>query len=173
MPKEPQPAAHEIYGLEGGDFCVFFHYPPRVENSLPLKNDGLEDDPFLLGPGNVSGAMLIFQGVFWRVGLFIWRGMEGDVMFLNCFLLMVSTWTHTLLAYLWANLTPLAGIFSRESSHFVAGKMAWKHLRFDSILFPDHHFELNIYADSLAKSLGWLYKSAWHALQSLHLRSRT
>ena len=34
MPKEPQPAAHEIYGLEGA--------PPEL-NSLPLKNDGLED----------------------------------------------------------------------------------------------------------------------------------
>ena len=25
-------------------------------NSSPLKNDGKKDDPFLLGPGNFSGA---------------------------------------------------------------------------------------------------------------------
>ena len=44
MPKEPQPAAHEIYGLEGGDWDVFFLITPPLElNSLPLQNDGLED----------------------------------------------------------------------------------------------------------------------------------
>ena len=39
-----------------------FRYPPKF-NSSPLKKWCLEDDPFLLGFGNFSGAMLNF-GVF-------------------------------------------------------------------------------------------------------------
>ena len=42
------------YGWEDG---LFLHVP-LVFDSSPLKNDGwkLEDDPFLLGFGNFSGA---------------------------------------------------------------------------------------------------------------------
>ena len=42
----------------GHPFCT----PPKF-NSSPLKNDGLEDDPFLLGPGIFLEVMLNFPGV--------------------------------------------------------------------------------------------------------------
>ena len=38
--------------------AIIFDYPSRSLTARPWKMMGLEDDPFLLGPGNFSGAML-------------------------------------------------------------------------------------------------------------------
>ena len=51
----PQPKTSEI--LPPGSV------PPPKFNSSPLKKGGLEDDPFLLGFGNFSGAMLVVGSV--------------------------------------------------------------------------------------------------------------
>ena len=89
----------------------------------------------------------------WKVrGFFswlLWRGMEGHVMFLNCSLWMVSSWTHTLLCITLGEPRPGGWcFFSRESSQngrkknkYIYTEKWHLHLRFDRILCPDlHHF---------------------------------